>query len=196
MFLLLSCCSVLWRCGRLLRADGPSPPRVTAPRPSGRIRRTWGRSRPWHTICGDARCHRLLPVLRRGGGSGAPSERVPVVPRDVVAPQGSPAGARRGYGQPRRLPCAPERDTPRGVRPHLQLPGQGQAPASIFERGWPVPSAAPVVPVHIRHAGALPRAPNPPGVWGCLGRHPHQLCGRHRRPAARPGQGRQPAHSL
>uniref|UniRef100_A0A8C7HC88 SH2B adaptor protein 1 n=1 Tax=Oncorhynchus kisutch TaxID=8019 RepID=A0A8C7HC88_ONCKI len=139
---------------------------------------------------------RLLLVLRRGGGGGAPSERVPVVPRDVVAPQGGPAGAGGGYGQPRRLPCAPERDAPRGVRPHLQLPGQGQAPASVSERGRPVPGAAPVVPVHIRHAGALPGSPNPPGVWGCLGCHPHQLCGSHRRPAARPGQGKQPAHSL
>uniref|UniRef100_A0A8I3MN55 Uncharacterized protein n=1 Tax=Canis lupus familiaris TaxID=9615 RepID=A0A8I3MN55_CANLF len=52
------------------------------------------------------------------------------------------------------------------ARPHFQLPGQGQAPAPVAERGGSVPGPALVAPVHFRCARAFPGAPHPSGVGG------------------------------
>ncbi|XP_053908972.1 SH2B adapter protein 1 isoform X1 [Cuculus canorus] len=123
---------------------------------------------------------------RGGGRPGAPPLRVPLVPRDAVAAEGGAVGAGGRRREPRRLPGAAKRDAARGVRPHLQLPGESQAPAAVAERGGAVPRAAPLVPEHLRYARALPRPPHSPRVRRRLRRHSAQLR-RRLATAPRPG---------
>uniref|UniRef100_A0A803VLL6 SH2B adaptor protein 3 n=1 Tax=Ficedula albicollis TaxID=59894 RepID=A0A803VLL6_FICAL len=118
-------------------ADWPSPKCLTG----GMEREGWGQ---W------ARSHfpgTLIPLPGRGdaggpgGGGGAEDGAVPLlvplVPRAHLPCEGSSAGAAGGAGGPRRVPGAAERDAPRRVRAHLQLPGQSQGTGLGWDgMGW------------------------------------------------------------
>ncbi|CAK1590482.1 unnamed protein product [Parnassius mnemosyne] len=118
----------------------------------------------------------------RCGRRGRVAGRVAVVPRHAGARgrRRLRAGGRRAGA--RLLPRAPERDAPRRVRAHLQLPGARETPPNDAERHGPVPSAAPLVPKRARHAGTLPGASDPAGVGRRCRRHAHRVRRLQRRP--------------
>lgn len=88
----------------------------------------------WAGVPGSPGRSSLCPGRGNAGGpggdggaeDGAVPLLLPLVPRAHLPREGGSAGATGGAGGPRRLPGAAERDAPRRVRAHLQLPGQSK----------------------------------------------------------------------